>query len=183
MITIIVAIADNGVIGDKNRLPWYLPADLKHFSAVTKPHTVIMGRKTYQSILARLGKPLPERTNVIVTRQKDFEAPGCVVVDSVEAALAQNGDNEFVIGGEEIYKLFLPRADRLLITQVHANVEGDTKFPEYNKAEWAEISREDHLKDEKNDSRDRLAGSRRSRTPGCRRAAAVPRGSRPSIRS
>ncbi|OHB10627.1 MAG: dihydrofolate reductase [Candidatus Zambryskibacteria bacterium RIFCSPLOWO2_12_FULL_45_14] len=150
MISIIVAIADNRVIGDKNKLPWYLPADLKHFSTVTKPHTVIMGRKTYESIVARLGKPLPDRTNIIVTRHMDFNAPGCIVVNSVEDALTQPGENKFIIGGEEIYKLFLPYTERLLITHVHANIPGDTKFPDYNKSEWVEVSREDHLKDEKN---------------------------------
>lgn len=150
MISFIVAIAENGVIGDKNGLPWYLPADLKHFSAVTKPHTVIMGRKTYESIVARLGKPLPDRTNVVITRQKGLELPGCVVVNSVEEALAQSGEEKFVIGGEEVFRLFLPYADKLIITHIHASVTGDAKFPEYNPSEWVETSREDHVKDEKN---------------------------------
>jgi dihydrofolate reductase len=150
MISILAAAAENGVIGNKNSLPWYLPADLKRFASITKPHTVIMGRKTYDSIFARIGKPLPERTNVIVTRQKDFEAPGCIVVQSIEEALSQPGEEKFVIGGEEIFKLFFPFADKLLITEVHASIEGDVYFPEFDKSEWQETSREDHQKDEKN---------------------------------
>jgi len=150
MINIITAIAENGVIGDKNKLPWYLPADLKRFSQITKPHTVIMGRKTYESIVARLGKPLPDRTNIIVTRRNDLNAPGCIVVNSVEEALAQPHEEKFVIGGEEIFRLFMEVADRLYITQIHADVPGDAKFPEYDKTRWIEVSREDHKKDEKN---------------------------------
>ncbi len=149
MLSLIVAIADNGVIGDKNSLPWYLPADLKHFASITKPHTVIMGRKTYQSIVDRLGKPLPERKNVILTRQTDLNLPDCVVVHSVEEALAEPGE-KFVIGGEEIFKMFLPKVNRLYITEVHADIPGDTKFPDYDKSTWQEVSRENHEKDEKN---------------------------------
>ena len=150
MISIIVAIADNGVIGDKNSLPWYLPADLKRFAEITKPHTVIMGRKTYESIISRLGKPLPERTNIIITRQNDFKALGCNVVNSIEEALKQPGEEKFVIGGEEIFKICMPYTEKLFITEVHAPIAGDVKFPEFDKSEWEEISREDHDKDEKN---------------------------------
>jgi len=151
MISLIAAVAENGVIGAKDKLPWYLPADLRHFASVTKPHTVIMGRKTYESIITRLGRALPERTNIVVTRQKEFNAPGCTVVGSVEEALVQPGEDKFVIGGEEIYRLFLPKADRLLITQVHSTIDGDAKFPEYDKSEWSETARENHKKDEKNE--------------------------------
>ncbi len=150
MISIVVAITKNNVIGNKNSLPWYLPADLKHFAKITKPHTVIMGRKTYESIIQHLGHPLPERTNVIVTRQLDLTAPGCIVVNSVEQALDQPGEEKFVIGGEEIYKLFLPLTGKLYITEIHTDIPGDTTFPDYNKVDWIEVSREDHLQDEKN---------------------------------
>lgn len=149
MISIISAVTENGVIGNKNDLPWYLAADLKRFSEITKPHTVIMGRKTYESIISRIGKSLPQRTNIIITRQKDLEAPGCTIVSSVDEALALPGE-KFVIGGEEIFKLFISHADRMYITRIHANIDGDAKFPEYNESEWAEISRENHSKDEKN---------------------------------
>jgi dihydrofolate reductase len=150
MIAIIAAVAENGVIGSQNSLPWYLPADLKHFAKVTKPHTVIMGRKTYESIVARLGQPLPERHNVVLTQQTNFEAPGVVVVSSVEQALAQAGEKKFVIGGEQIYKLFMPYAEKLYLTEVKANIAGDAKFPDYNQTEWQETARENCERDEKN---------------------------------
>ncbi len=149
-INIIAAIAKNGVIGNKNSLPWHLPADLKHFAKITKPHTVIMGRKTYESIIAKLGKPLPDRTNIILTRSKNFTAPDCIITNSIEEIISLKGE-KFIIGGEEIFRLFMPMVDRLYITEIHADIKGDAKFPEYDKSQWTEVSREDHNKDEKNE--------------------------------
>jgi len=132
LISIIAAVAENRAIGIHNRLPWHLPADLKYFRNKTLGHHVIMGRKNYQSI----GKPLPQRTNIVITRDPGFDAPGCVVVNSIDAALAAaDGDPEvFIIGGAGIYAQSLPFADRLYLTLVHHSFEGDTYFPEL---EWA----------------------------------------------
>ncbi len=127
MVSIIVAVAENGVIGDKNTLLWHISEDLKHFKAVTTGHPVIMGRKTYES----LGRPLPNRTNVVITRQQ-VEIPGCRVVHSLGEAVALfPGDDEvFVIGGAQIYAQALPLADRFYLTRVFRAYEGDTHFPE-----------------------------------------------------
>lgn len=152
MISIIVAIAKNGVIGNKEEIPWYLPDDFKNFAKITKGHTVVMGRKTFESIFKRLGKPLPERSNVIITSQEYFSAPCCEVLPSVEEALKlfkNNKEEIFIIGGSTIYNQFLPFTDKLYITEVLENFEGDTKFPEYNKNDWNIISKEHHFKDEK----------------------------------
>lgn len=142
----IVAAAQNRVIGRENALPWYLPNDLKYFKQTTLGKPIIMGRKTYESI----GKPLPGRTNIVITRQEDYQPEGVKVVHSVEEArdLAENvclidGQTEaMIMGGAEIYTLALPHADRLYLTEVHADVEGDAYFPEYDKSEWQEVSRE-----------------------------------------
>jgi dihydrofolate reductase len=151
MFSIIVAIAKNGVIGDKGEIPWYLPDDFKHFAKITKGHNVIMGRKTYESIFKRLGKPLPERINVVITTQKDFSAPGCIVLPSVEDAInlfSQTVAETFVIGGSKIYDQFLPIVDKLYITEIDENFEGDTTF-NYDKNDWKLSSKEHHSKDEK----------------------------------
>jgi len=147
-IAIVVAMGENRVIGRDNRLPWHLPADLKHFKQLTLGKPVVMGRKTYASI----GRPLPERTNIVVTRDRDYEAPGCVVVHSLEEALAAAGEaaEVMVIGGAEFYRQVLPRTDTLYLTRVHAVFEGDTVFPELNEAEWQEVARTDCEPDEKN---------------------------------
>ena len=148
LISIIAAVAENRAIGIHNRLPWHLPADLKYFRNKTLGHHVIMGRKNYQSI----GKPLPQRTNIVITRDPGFDAPGCVVVNSIDAALAAaEGDPElFIIGGAGIYAQSLPFADRLYLTLVHHSFEGDTYFPELEWAQWKEISKEYHEPDERN---------------------------------
>ena len=148
LISIIAAVAENRAIGIRNRLPWHLPADLKYFRNKTLGHHVIMGRKNYQSI----GKPLPQRTNIVITRDPGFDAPGCVVVNSIDAALAAaDGDPElFIIGGAGIYAQSLPFADRLYLTLVHHSFEGDTYFPELEWAQWKEISKEFHEPDERN---------------------------------
>lgn len=151
MISIIVATSLNNVIGKNNDLPWYLPNDLKHFSKITKGHTVVMGRKTYESIFKRLGKPLPDRKNIIITRNKDFSAPNCFVFNDPVAALKGFSKDEeiFIIGGAEIYKSFLPFTDRIYLTKVNTVCEGDVFFPEIKQDEWKEILNEKHSADEK----------------------------------
>jgi dihydrofolate reductase len=146
LVSLVVAAAANGVIGRENRMPWHLPEDLAHFRRLTLGHPVVMGRKTYESIVATLGKPLPGRTNIVVTRQAGFEAPGCVVAPSLDAALAAaRKDAEiFVIGGAEIYRLALERADRVYLTRIDAAFEGDAAFPALDPARWRETAREDH---------------------------------------
>lgn len=143
----VVAISENHVIGKDNKLLWYLPNDLKHFKEITTGQTIIMGRKTYESV----GKPLPKRRNIIITRQ-NITIEGCEVVNSIEAALALCAGEEevFIVGGAEIYKLSLHLTDRIYLTVVHKQFDGDSFFPEINKQEWKEISREDHQPDEKN---------------------------------
>jgi len=143
----VVAISKNHVIGKDNKLLWYLPNDLKHFKEITTGHTVIMGRKTYDSV----GKPLPRRRNIIITRQA-IAIEGCEVVNSIEAALALcTGEDEvFIVGGAEIYKQSMHLTDRIYLTIVHKEFEGDSFFPEINKSEWNEVFREDHQPDEKN---------------------------------
>lgn len=147
-VSLIAAMAENRVIGVNNTLPWRLPADLKHFRRLTTGHHVIMGRRNYESI----GKPLPDRTNIVVTRNPDYRAPGCLVKHSLEDALtAVRGDPEiFVIGGAEIYRQALDRADRLYLTLVHARIQGDTYFPPFDEKLWRETGRERHEPDEKN---------------------------------
>ncbi len=150
IISLIAAVSKNHVIGKNNDLPWHLPDDMKYFMQTTKEHYVIMGRKNYESIPEKF-RPLPNRTNIVVTRTKDFNAPNCLVVNSVEEALAltkQANQNEiFVIGGSEIYKLGLPVAERLYLTEIDAVIDGDTYFPEINKDEWREVSRKHHEAD------------------------------------
>ena len=149
MIALVVAMAENRVIGKENKLIWHLPADLKFFKNLTTGHPIIMGRKTYESI----GKPLPNRTNIIITRQADFTAEGCLVAHSLTEALmmAQQLDSDiFVIGGAEIYKQAMFLADTIYLTEVHHTFEGDTFFPEIDSVLWHETSREEHKADEKN---------------------------------
>ncbi len=148
MITIIAAIAQNNVLGKDNQLIWHLPADLKRFKKTTTGHCVIMGRKTYES----LGKPLPNRTNIVVTRNTDFKPKGCVVVNSFKKAIdaAKADDKPFILGGAQIYKQALAVADILDLTFVHHNFEGDVFFPEIDLKIWKETSRQDFKADEKN---------------------------------
>lgn len=150
VLSAIAAMAENRVIGLNNHMPWHLPADLKHFKTVTSGHPVLMGRKTFISI----GKPLPNRANIILTRDKQFSAQDCLVVSHPDAALSMaqelDQDEVFVIGGAEIYRQLLPRVQRLYLTIIHHHFEGDAFFPELNPAEWREKSREKHLADDKN---------------------------------
>ncbi|OHA19426.1 MAG: hypothetical protein A2836_03795 [Candidatus Taylorbacteria bacterium RIFCSPHIGHO2_01_FULL_45_63] len=151
MISIIVAASDNNVIGHLNKLPWYLPSDLKRFSKLTTGHTALMGRKTFESIVARLGHPLPNRKNVVITRDKGYKAEGAVVVMSWdEATKATAGEEVFVSGGADIYAMALPYADKLYLTRVHFQSDGDVFLPKIDMSEWKEVSKESHPKDEKN---------------------------------
>ena len=142
MISIIVAVAKNGVIGDKNSLLWHLREDMIHFRTTTSGHPVVMGRKTYDSI----GRPLPKRTNVVITRDTNLAIEGCTVVHSLEEAVAMFDKSEevFIIGGAQIYKQALPIADRIYLTVIDKEYEGDTSFPEIDYSAWNEISREEH---------------------------------------
>jgi len=146
-ISAVVAISENRAIGKDNKLLWYLPNDLKHFKNITTGHTVIMGRKTYESV----GKPLPNRRNIIITRQ-DIKIEGCEVVNSIKAALelCKTEREVFIVGGAEIYKQSLHLTDRVYLTVVHKQFEGDSFFPEIKKTDWTQVSREDHQPDEKN---------------------------------
>lgn len=148
MITIIAAMDGNRGLGFDNKLPWHLPDDLKRFKVLTKGHPIIMGRKTYESI----GRILPERKNIIITRNAEYQASGCVVVGSIEEAIAEahKDDNQiFIIGGSEIYKLGLPFADMLCLTFVDADIPADVFFPEFDSAKWNVTQEEFHSADEK----------------------------------
>ncbi len=143
-LSLIVAMSRNGVIGIDNQLPWHLPEDLKYFKSVTMGKPIIMGRKTYDSI----GRPLPGRTNIVITRDPSWQAEGVSVAQTLEAALslgqvacnAAGADEIMVIGGEQIYRMTLPAADRLYLTQVDAEVEGDAFFPDIDLDQWQQVS-------------------------------------------
>lgn len=147
MIIMIAAVAENNALGKNNELIWHLPNDFKRFKSLTSGHHIIMGRKTFESF----PKPLPNRTHVIITRQKGYQTEGCIIVDSMEKALAACPEDKdtFIIGGGEIYTVGLPFADKLEITRVHHNFEGDAYFPEINDEEWEKIVSEYNEKDEK----------------------------------
>ncbi|HXH03746.1 MAG TPA: type 3 dihydrofolate reductase [Candidatus Competibacteraceae bacterium] len=144
-LTLVVAVARNGVIGRNNGLPWHLPNDLKFFKQTTLGKPVIMGRKTYQSI----GRPLPGRQNIVVTHDPEFQAPGCQVVLSLDAALkaAAPAPEVMLIGGASLYAQTLPRAERIYLTWVDAEPQGDAWFPELEPEQWREVWREDHPAD------------------------------------
>jgi dihydrofolate reductase len=148
-ISIIVAMSSNRVIGRDGQIPWHLPDDLKRFKQLTTGHPIIMGRKTYQSI----GRPLPNRTNIVLTRDDAFDAEGCVVVHDLDAALAHarevEDDIAFIIGGGHIYEAALPLADVLDITHIDAHVEGDTFFPLYDESVWRCVMDEAHDPDDR----------------------------------
>jgi dihydrofolate reductase len=148
-ISIIVAMDKNNVIGKDNDLPWRLSADLKHFKAITMGKPIVMGRKTYESI----SRPLPGRKNIVMTRSSDYVAEGCTVVNSLDEAMREAGDVDeiMIMGGAGLYKQVLENANRLHLTEVHAEVAGDVYFPEIDKADWLEIEREEHSADEKNE--------------------------------
>jgi dihydrofolate reductase len=136
---IIAAVSENNVIGNGNALPWRIPEDLARFKALTLGNTLIMGRKTYESI----GRPLPGRTTVLLTRREDFAAPGVLVAHDPGAALSLvKGETAFVAGGADVYRLFLPLATKLLLTRVHGVYDGDTFFPPFDPTEWSLVSSE-----------------------------------------
>lgn len=147
-LAVIVAVAENGVIGRDNSLPWHLPEDLRYFKRVTMGKPIVMGRKTFESI----GRPLPGRTNIVISRNPGFEATGVRVVATLDQALelaaavaGEAGVAELVvIGGAEIYRLAIPRADRLYVTEIHANIAGDARLPDVAWAQWGETHRERH---------------------------------------
>lgn len=151
IVSIIVAKANNNAIGLNGELPWHLPSDMKHFQKSTAGHHVVMGRKTYQS----LGKPLPGRTHIIVSRNPDFEvSKGHYVTHSVEEAIELGKtlavNKLFILGGAEVYRLSLPIADEMIITEINTEPEADTFFPDFNRADWQVVGKEYVPKDEKN---------------------------------
>jgi len=138
MLSLIVAVAENGVIGRDNALPWHISEDLRYFKQITSGKTVIMGRKTFQSI----GRPLPNRTNIVVTRDRGLKAEGVIIVHSLEDALAGADDGEaVVIGGSSLFEDALRRADRFYLTEIHRAYQGDVHFPAWDKSAWREASR------------------------------------------
>ncbi len=149
IISIIVAMDKKGVIGLDGDLPWHLSSDLKHFKAITMGKPLIMGRKTHESI----GRPLPGRKNIVLTHANEFEAKGCMVVHSLEDAFEIAGDvgEVMIMGGAGIYAEALSHANRIYLTEVHADVNGDVYFPGFDMGDWVEVEREDHSADEKNE--------------------------------
>jgi dihydrofolate reductase len=154
MISIISAVAENGIIGRNNDLPWKISADLAYFSKTTKGKPVIMGLNTFKSIISRIGKPLPDRKNIVLVFEKDPSLEGCEQATSLPEAFelaGAAGQEAFIIGGASIYKQSIDLADKLYITRVHASPEGDTSFPEIKESDWKVLSSEYHQKDEKNE--------------------------------
>lgn len=153
ILSIIVAVAENNVIGKDNKLIWHLPMDMKFFKEKTIGHCVITGRKNYESIPEKY-RPLPGRTNIIVTRQTNYSAPGAIIVNTIEEAFntaKSKGETEcFIIGGAEIYSHTISVADKIYLTKIHNKFEGDTYFPELQNNLWKELSRKDYARDEKN---------------------------------
>lgn len=146
----ITAISRNNIIGKNNSLPWHLPADMRFFKNTTTGHAVIMGRKTYESFK----KALPGRTNIVITRQKDYTLPDAIVVHSLPEAIAEAKEIEqeetFILGGAQIYKQSLPLLDRLYLTRIYEDFEGDTAFPDFDSEQWEMTHIEPHEPDEKN---------------------------------
>lgn len=150
-VTLIAAVAENGVIGDEGGMPWEYPEDLRRFKRLTTGHPVVLGRLTYEAIEARLGGPLPDRRNVVLSRSNPDVPPGVLVAESVEEAveLAESAADEmgvtevYVAGGATIYEAFLPLADRMELTEIHEAPEGDTRFPSWDRDDWRELDRDD----------------------------------------
>lgn len=153
IISIIVAVSENNIIGKDNSLIWHLPSDMKYFKEKTTGHCVITGRKNYESIPEKF-RPLPNRTNIVVTRQKDYLAPGAIVIASIEGAIEKakeiGAEEVFIIGGAEIYKQSMHLADKLYVTKIYYEFEGDVSFPEIDITTWKETKRIDFKADEKN---------------------------------
>lgn len=149
MIILIAATSENNALGKNNDLIWHLPDDFKRFKTLTTAHHIIMGRKTFESF----PKPLPNRTHIIITRQKNYHLEGCLIADSLEKALTMAPKNEdvYVIGGGEIYKQAMAVADKIELTRVHHHFDADTYFPEIDEKEWQLVDEEYHSKDEKHE--------------------------------
>ncbi|WP_125723322.1 dihydrofolate reductase [Flavobacterium ustbae] len=147
MIIMIAAAAENNALGKNNELVWHLPNDFKRFKSLTTGHHIIMGRKTFESF----PKPLPNRVHIVISRQENYNPEGCIVVDSIEKALAvcPEDDDSYIIGGGEIYNLGLPFTDIIELTKVHHSFEADAFFPKINKSEWVLVESEENFKDEK----------------------------------
>jgi dihydrofolate reductase len=146
-VTLVAAVGDNGVIGDAGAIPWHIPGDFAHFKALTLGHALVMGRATYESI----GRPLPGRTTVVLTRDPAWSADGVLVARDLDEALAlaaSVSDEVFVVGGATVYAEALARADAQVLTEVHLSPEGDTRYPEFDRAGWIEKRREQHLEAE-----------------------------------
>jgi dihydrofolate reductase len=148
VVSLVAAASDNNVIGKNNALPWRMPADMKFFKNLTMGHTVIMGRKTFES----MGKPLPGRKNVIITRNRGFKAQDCIVTDSISEALrlCNNEGEVFIVGGSEIYKQVIKNADKIYLTRIHGMFDGDAYFTDIHEDEWKESKRTEFAADEKN---------------------------------
>lgn len=151
ILSAIVAISNNNVIGKDNELPWYLPADLRYFKKITIDHPVIMGRKSFEAI----GNPLPKRTNIVITRDPYYLSSNILIAHSLGEAInlarETSPEEAFIIGGAEIFEIALPHLDRLYITEIHADFDGDTFFPEWDRTEWNLVSQEAHRSDKKNE--------------------------------
>ncbi|MNE48791.1 Dihydrofolate reductase [compost metagenome] len=147
MIIMIAAVAENNALGKNNELVWHLPNDFKRFKSLTTGHHIIMGRKTFESF----PKPLPDRVHIVISRQENYKPEGCIVVDSIEKAIAlcPENDDSYVIGGGEIYNLALPFTDIIELTKVHHSFDADAFFPKINKSEWILVEAEENYKDEK----------------------------------
>lgn len=147
MIIMIAAAAENNALGKNNELVWHLPNDFKRFKSLTTGHHIIMGRKTFESF----PKPLPDRIHIVISRQENYKPEGCIVVDSIEKAIAlcPENDDSYIIGGGEIYNLALPFTDIIELTKVHHSFEADAFFPKINKSEWTLVESEENYKDEK----------------------------------
>lgn len=144
-ISLVAAIAKNDVIGNNNELPWYLPEDLKRFKKITEGKTVVMGKKTFDSIIAKLGRPLPNRLNIVLSRQRNLPLPkGVILLNDLEQLKKLDKEEIIIIGGGEIYRLFIDLADKMHITHIDQEVEGDVYFPKIDPQIWQKISEEKH---------------------------------------
>ena len=152
IISMIAAMGRNRVIGKDNDIPWHLPDDFQYFKDTTRNHHVIMGRKNWESLPPRF-QPLPNRTNIVITRQEDYQAEGAIVVKTLEEALQipkkEKADEAFIIGGGQIYRMGLALADRIYLTEIHGHFDGQVTFPEFDVKQWKEVSRTHHPKDQK----------------------------------
>jgi len=146
-ISVIAAMSQNRIIGRDGALPWHLPTDLARFKSITTGHTVIMGRKTFESV----GQPLPNRRTIVITRNNDYQCAGVLIAHSLDEALnhAAREDEIFILGGEAVYRIALPRADRLYLTIIHATIEGDTHFPPFDPDQWELVEDERHEPDDR----------------------------------